>query len=472
MNVLLVQPHQGDNVKKGIFHPGVEVPLNIIYLAAYLDKENIHNDILDMRISPDPYGWLDKALSESKPDIVGISACTSEFDNAREVARRVKAHNSECLVILGGHHASALAKESLRDVSEIDLVVHGEGELTLTEIVRRHEAGQELIGLAGTAYRDGSEIVIMPRRPLIESLDSLPFPARDKLNIDDYAPNPGTGNYMQLPTSGIMASRGCPYRCNYCSKCVWDTTIRFRSPENVVSEIESCVERFGIKDFRFYDDALTLPKWDIQKFCQMLIDKDLGVTWNCYSRVNHITEEKLRLMKAAGCYHIKYGVEFGTEKALKLANKGATLDMARNAVRLTKKVGIECKSNFVMGIPGENIDDCKQTIAFAKELSPDLASFYPFYLIPGSQFYNRTRDNDPELGEKLPFEVTRKLSNRAYLSFYFRPSYIIQRLARLTRNPRRELSVLINGVSMITCYFVKLFLQKIKVADRPEPVRD
>ncbi len=458
MKILLVQPHQGVHVKKSVFDPGVEAPLNLAYLAAYLDREEIPNDILDMRISDAPYDGLAATLSEQKPDIVGISSCTSEYGNTQEVARRVKANNKDCLVILGGHHASALPEDVLNESPEIDLVVHGEGEETLTELIRMRESGKDTAGVRGTAYRDGEKVVIIERRPQIESLDSLPFPARHRLDLDKYTPNPGTGNYMQLPTTGIMASRGCPYQCRYCSKCVWKSSIRFRSIENLLEEIELCIEEYGIKDFRFYDDALTLPKWDIQRFCDLIAEKKLGITWNCYSRVNNITEEKLIAMKKGGCYHIKYGIEFGTEKALKITNKGATLDMARNAVRLTKKVGIECKGNFVMGVPGETEEDCKQTVAFAKELSPDLAAFYPFYLIPGSAFHTRKLEGDTSIDDVLPLEVTERLRNKAYLSFYFRLPYIMQRLGRLVKNPKRELKVTINGVSMLTFFFVrKLF---------------
>lgn len=456
IDVLLVQPDQGEFVRKRIFHPGVEIPLNIGYLAAFLDKRGIANRILDMRIYPNPYRLLEDFISEQRPRIVGISAFTSEADNAKKVARLVKELNRNITTVIGGSHASALPKDLLKEEISFDLLVHGEGEITFAEIIERVGSGGDFHDLDGIAYRDDEGIIINPGRKLIEHLEDLPFPARDKLEMDKYIPTPGTGNYMRLPTTGIMASRGCPYRCNYCSKGVWGETIRFRSTENVLSEIEHCIDKYGIHDFRFYDDALTLPQWNLKRFCESVIRQGLKITWNCYSRVNHVDKEQLRLMKEAGCYHIKYGIEFGTEKAIKLANKKATLEQAKNTVRWTKEAGIECKGNFILGIPGETIDDCHQTISFAIELSPDLATFYPFDLFPGSQFYKRRLEGDELIDRRLPREVTQQLSNKAYRAFYFRGGYILQRLKRLFRNPRREIPLVMNGLWMITkFYFLK-----------------
>lgn len=463
IDVLLVQPDQGEFVRRRIFNPGVEIPLNVACLAAFLEREGISNRILDMRIYPSPYRLLEDVISEQRPRIVGISAFTSEAENARKVARLVKELNRNITTVIGGSHASALPEDLLKEEISLDLLVHGEGEITFAEITERVESGSDFCDVDGIAYRDGERIIVNPRRKLIESLEVLPFPARDQLEMDKYIPSPGTGNYMRLPTTGIMASRGCPYRCNYCSKGVWEDTIRFRSVENVLSEIEHCIEKYGIYDFRFYDDGLTLPQWDLKRFCELVIHRGLKITWNCYSRVNHIDKEKLIMMKEAGCYHIKFGIEFGTEKAIKLANKRVTLQQSKNAVQWTKEVGIECKGNFILGIPGETIEDCHQTVSFAIELSPDLATFYPFDLFPGSQFYKRKVEGDEWIDKRLPREVTQQLSNKAYRAFYFRGGYILQRLRRLFRNPRREIPLVMNGLWMIMkFYFLKGFRKDIE----------
>lgn len=473
-DVLFVQPNQGEFVKKRIFQPGVEVPLNIACLASYLEREGINNQILDMRLYPDPYPILEKMLTEAKPSIIGIGSFTSEINNAKKVAKMAKKINPKVLTIIGGHHASAMPKDLLKESIDFDLLVYGEGEITLLEIIKNLKPGMDFSKVDGIAYRNGDEIILTKPRKTIDCLDDLPFPARDKLNLSFYTPSPGTGNYMTLPTTGIMASRGCPYKCSYCCKDVWGNTIRFRSPENVLSEIEHCIGKYGIHDFRFYDDVLTYPQWDLNSFCEQIISRKLNITWNCYSRVHLINEEKLRLMKASGCYHIKYGIEFGTEKALKLTKKGAgaTLRQAKQTVELTKKVGIECKGNFMLGIPGENIQDCKKTISFAIELSPDLATFYPFDFFPGSEFFRRKLQGDKSMDDILPRKVTQELSNRAYVSFYFRTGYIIQRLKRMVKNPKREFRLVQNGLSMILQFFFGMWINKIRKHELPPTINN
>jgi radical SAM superfamily enzyme YgiQ (UPF0313 family) len=186
----------------------------------------------------------------------------------------------------------------------------------------------------------------------------------------------------------------------------------------------------------------------------MVIDRNLNISWNCWSRVNDVDEDKLRLMKAAGCYHIKFGIEFGTEKALKLSRKGATLDQARTAVALAKRVGIECKGSFIFGIPGETIEDCRETLKFALELSPHFATFYAFDLIPGSPFYDHlvkgAIDRERDI---LPREITESLANDAYRAFYARPKFLVQRLRSLLVNPKMEMTMLWNGVCMIRSFW-------------------
>jgi len=165
------------------------------------------------------------------------------------------------------------------------------------------------------------------------------------------------------------------------------------------------------------------------------------VTWNCYSRVNCVNLDLLKKMKQAGCYHIKYGVEFGSEHALKISNKKATLEQAENAVRWTKEARIECKGNFFMGLPGETWEDCKATVDFAKKTSPDLVSFGVFEFIPGSYFYNQLHGPNGQevLDSCLPREKLYNLAFNSHLEFYLRPAYFLQTMKRFFRNPIREL---------------------------------
>ena len=164
-------------------------------------------------------------------------------------------------------------------------------------------------------------------------------------------------------------------------------------------------------------------------------------------------EAKLRLMKAAGCYHIKYGIEFGTERSLKLSRKGANLEQARRAKKKKKKVGIECKGSFIFGIPGETIEDCRKTIDFALKVSPHFATFYAFDPIPGSPFYQQLKQGeiDPRRDMISP-ETSHKLADEAYRAFYFRPAFVLQRMQRLLLHPGLESRMLFNGLHMMASY--------------------
>lgn len=455
-NILLVHPLYGEATEARIFQPGVEFPISLTYLAAYLDHRGIENDILDLRLRPEPLQALREHIGRRKPFAVGITASTAAIENAAWVARRVKAIDKKIVTVIGGWHASALPEETLQRYADFDYLIHGEGEVALTDLLSSLAEGRGVDACKGLAFRRHGGIQVNPRGPLVADLNTLPLPAREKVRITDYHPNPGTRNYWTLPSTGILVGRGCPYNCLFCYKGVWGKGVRFRTPDNVLEEIELCIERYGIRDFRFYDDTITFPRWGLKQFCESIIRKKLDITWNCWSRVNDVNEEKLLLMKKAGCYHIKFGIEFGTEKALQLAHKGATLDQARKAIALCKKVKIECKGSFVFGIPGETLEDCQQTVRFALETSPHFATFYPFDPIPGSHYYQQIARGaiDPATG-MLPPHATRRLADEAYKAFYFRAAFVVQRFRAFLLHPLRELSMVIDGAVMIATFLYR-----------------
>lgn len=451
--VLLVHPRYGEETERRIFQPGIEFPISLAYLSAFLDASGIDTSILDLRLHAYPEAALRECIREAKPVAAGITASTAGMERASLAAKHIKGIDPGIVTILGGWHASAVPGEILEKYPEFDYVVHGEGEVALKNLVTAVLGGAGPESCKGIAFRSDGRIQINPREEFIADLDSLPFPARHKVPITRYRPKPGTRNYLSLPSTGILVGRGCPYGCLFCYKGVWGKNVRFRSPENVLQEIETCIHRFGIRDFRFYDDTITYPRWDLKRFCEGLIDRRLGISWNCWSRVNDVDREKLRLMKEAGCYHIKFGIEFGTEKALKLAGKGATLDQARRAIALCKEVGIECKGSFIFGIPGETIEDCRETVEFALRIAPHFATFYPFDPIPGSPFYQRIAEGkiDPK-ADVLPREVTGRLAEEAYRAFYMRPRFVMQRLNALLAHPVRESSMIFSGAAMLALF--------------------
>lgn len=468
--VLLVQPvvlFGPGGPTRGAFHHGIEIPLALLYLKSFLTQQGYDCRVLDLRIHDHPFDKLRRELAEFHPQVVGTTAFTPEITGAHEVARTAKEFDASITTVVGGLHVSGIPRQTLDKYPHFDFVVYGEGELTLIQLLEALRNGGGYDPINGLAFRNAREVHQTAPRPLVKDLDVFPFPDRSTVLDKKYRPNIVTFNYLRLPTTGIIAGRGCPYDCYHCSKGVWGRTIRFRSAQNIFEEMRQGVEQYGIRDFRFYDDILTMPKGPCKDLCQMILDHGLKISFTCYSRVNYVSEDVLRLMKQAGCFHIKYGIEFGTESSMKRSNRRTTLAQARAAVTMTKKAGIMVKGNFMLGIPSETVEDCQETIAFAKEISPDLVSFAPFYLFPGSRFHREIileKKSGPEY-DLIPTDVLMRLVSRGYREFYLQPAYPFQLLRLAASDPGRLLltiKVLFKGGLTLLTFFVYRLFRGIK----------
>jgi radical SAM superfamily enzyme YgiQ (UPF0313 family) len=243
----------------------------------------------------------------------------------------------------------------------------------------------------------------------------------------------------------MYTSRGCPFHCIFCSYA--KGRCRYRSPENIVAEIEHIVAKYNIKGVQFYDDTLTAKESRIMKICNLLIDKNIKISWGCYSRVDIVNEKLLRKMKDAGCKMISYGVESGSQRMLNIMKKGITLEKARRAVEMTRKVGIVCSASYVFGIPGETRKSLKETIQFAKKINSNFAHFNMITPWPGTDLYEEMTQNNKIKKEDwknyykkrgmhsptisingLSQSELGKLSKSAYRQFYLRPSKIFDLL--------------------------------------------
>jgi radical SAM superfamily enzyme YgiQ (UPF0313 family) len=462
IDILLVQT---PNIVGSFFNlPGKEVPLSLCSLGAYLKKKGWRCDILDLdfhaRISP----LLEERLHQQRPKVLGISAYTTNISWASCLAERAKREDPSLVTVIGGFHASALPVRTLEEFPAFDLLVAGEGEITTDECLRRLDRGQGWEGIQGLGYReDGGEIVLGEPRALIEDLDSLPFADRSFLPVTEYVPDPG--NYFRLPTTGILFSRGCPFRCTYCSKAVFGHRIRYRSEENFLAEVKDLIARYGIRDYRLEDEGPTLNTQRMIALCEKILEGKLDITWNCFSRVDTVDEAALRIMRDAGCYHVTYGIESSLPETLARINKRIDLERAVETIRTTMRLGIECKVNFILGFPWETLEQVRSVVRFAKALSPDLATFNLFKPLPGSVLYDELAGSDRlrhsswedyfTTSGKLLFEspipeaqLHRELK-KAVFGFYLRPRFLLQRVRRLVRHPRREALTLLKGFSVL-----------------------
>lgn len=439
---------------------GSEIELGILYLASYLEKHGVEVTFLDMSIYPNPEQRLIKILRNKKFDYIGLSAYTAFIAYSNLLAAIIK-NFSDAKIVIGGAHASALPVETMKDFKNFDYLVYGEGEETFLDIVN----GQELGKIKGLVWKKNGEIIKNPPREEIKNLDDLPFPARHLLDMKRYLPHPG--NYKTLPSTALLSSRGCPYQCTFCSRTGsrLANKVRFRSVPNIIKEIKHCINKYGIHDFRFYDDTFVIPKKRLMHFCKELLRQKIDISWNCYSRVDTIDFEMLKMMKKAGCYHIKYGVEFGTAEWLKRTKKNATLEQAKKAIDLTKKAGIAAKASFMIGMPGETVGEIKKTIKFAKELNPTYSTFSIFTPLPGSHLFDvaqkekklLTTDFDnyyncskPILKDQLDLKLLNNLLKKAYFEVYFNPRFVMHRISHLLKNPSiYEVKTLFRGAAVL-----------------------
>ena len=301
-------------------------------------------------------------ISCESPDIVGISAKTSQFRSALNVAKLAKEVNKNICVVVGGPHAT-LRPEDFLIHSSVDIVVHGEGEIIFYEIICRKANSDSIGNVPGISFKNNGNIVHNKPMPLVKDLDSLPFPARHLLlNKERYLPN---------AFGGMIASRGCPYNCIYCcSPTIWNKKIRYRSPNNIIDEILYTKSQYGTKNFFFEDDCFTLNRALVKKLCKMLIRLKLDIKWGCLTRADLIDEDLLKIMKEAGLYLVEIGIETGSSQTLKDIRKKETLDELAFPRELCDKYDILFEALCMFGFPWESEEDMFRTVRFAKSLSP------------------------------------------------------------------------------------------------------
>lgn len=346
-------------------------PLGLALVAAVLEKAGHQVSIVEanaLRLQPE-----DIVRGVAGADVVGLTAVTPTINAAIAIARHLKKASPAMPIILGGAHATLLPEETLAAASEVDVIIRGEAEDTILDLLKVLELGQPLSSVSGITYRKDGEVVSNPARSKDTDLDSLPFLAYHLLPWKKYRPHPPHGRYP--PFAAIITSRGCPYRCSYCSKPIFGNKFRGQSALRVVEEVAYHQKRFGIRELVFYDDVFTLDKKRAHAIADELIKRRLKVHWSCETRVNLVDGELLRHLKQAGCYSISYGIESGSQKILDTLDKGINPGQVEEAVRLSREAGLETVGYFMIGSPGETAETIQQTIQFAKKLKLDFAQF-------------------------------------------------------------------------------------------------
>ncbi|MCZ7356125.1 MAG: radical SAM protein [Candidatus Methanoperedens sp.] len=368
-------------------------PMGLLYISSILLENKYNVSIIDADIDDLSLEDIKEKLRIERPQIVGITMNTFQTKSTFETAKAVKDVNPEIIVVVGGPHPTIVEKEVLEACGSIDVSVMGEGEFTMLELAKRIENGGNLGEVDGICYRDDGIIKMTAPRKFIEDLDTLPLPAIELVQpIERYRGPFPTG---ARPSIQVMASRGCPFKCTFCSNPVWGKKVRFRSPESILSEVEHLYKDFGIKEIFFQDDTFNLNGEWFEKICNGIIDRGLNdkIIFKTPFRVNknHVDVDLLNLAKKAGFWMIFYGVESGNQKILNITRKGTTLEEIERAFKLTRKAGIKTYGSFMIGNIDETPETIKDAIEFAKKIDPDYYGFAIATPYPGSEFYETAK---------------------------------------------------------------------------------
>jgi anaerobic magnesium-protoporphyrin IX monomethyl ester cyclase len=440
-------------------------PLGLCYLAAVLIKNGFKKiKIIDGPAEKTSFVQLRTVIAQFKPSIVGVTASTSNFYDAKKVLSIAKKVNQNITTVLGGPHITALPVKTMKECLSLDIGVIGEGELTFLELVKKLSLKKNIKNSKGTVVRNNNRIKMNLPQKIIVDLDSIPIPARDLLN--------NLKNYHHTPfrskghVATMITSRGCPFGCYFCDQSVFGKRWRGFSTDYIFLEMEHLKKNYGINFISFEDDNFLYSQKRTVSLCTKLIEKKLYIKWGCSARVDSINLKLLRLMKQAGCYNIFIGIESGSDKTLKFINKNTTIKEIRKAVNLIKKANLNVYGSFILGLPGESRQDILKSINFAKSLQLDGASFFLYNPYPNTILGSKAkkygyiskdwRDYSAHTN-KLAFvnkgmseKELKQLQRYAYIKFFLRFDYLFSHWHLLLSK-----NFWLNGFSVLVNYLFK-----------------
>jgi len=395
MRVMLLNPPYISTSKYGkppLF--AMAIPLGIGYIGAVLKKGGFDVRVKDMYFM----SWkeCEGAIREYGPSIVGISCLTEQRMSAFKLADIVKKIDKDIMVVVGGHHASYMYRQVLEKYESVDIVVIGEGEETMIEIVSRlKKKNHKLDGIKGIAYRKGGKIIFNGCREPIKDLDTVPFPLYDEYDLDVYREHENFKNITiggkkikDMKSATIITSRGCPFKCQFCSSSVfWGRRWRFRSAENVLDEIELLNKRYKVTHFNIEDDAFTIDKKRTKEICEGMIKRRLKVAWTCTTRITSLSSDLVKIMKDSGCYLVAVGVESGSQKILDSIHKSLSVKDIISGFEMLRKAKMMSTALLMVGNPGEDEGTVNETVDLIKKIRPFRLGLSITMVFPETELY-------------------------------------------------------------------------------------
>lgn len=451
MKVLLINPPKeneliGNNPPIIEEERGCNPPLGLLYIAGYLEKfSNYPLTVIDSQVERLDYVSLTERIKAIRPDVVGLTTMTFTLIDVLKTISLVKGIDKSIRIVLGGPHVHLFPEETIM-LKNVDYIVLGEGERTFKYLLDTMDDKSALKNIPGLVFKDNGKIINTGIPPAIQDPDEIPFPARHLVPYKKYTSLLSKDDIVTT----IFTSRGCPFKCSFCDRPHLGKKFRARSAANVVDELEECT-KMGIYEFLFYDDTFTVNKKRVLDICNEIVRRGLNIRWDIRTRVDTVDEEILKHLKKAGCQGIHYGIEAGTEKILKILNKGISLEQATQVFDSTRKYKIPILAYFMIGNPSETRDDIYATFKVMKILNPDYVHITIFTPFPGTKIYfdglrtgvikedywKRFSENPapdfvpPHWPEIFTRDELNNLLTEGYRSFYLRPFYIIKRLLKV-----------------------------------------
>ncbi|KAA0016746.1 MAG: B12-binding domain-containing radical SAM protein, partial [Thermoplasmata archaeon] len=380
---------------------------------------------------------VEKVIKRYDPDVIGITSTTSMIPDAYAIAEVAKRYNENVKIVMGGPHVTFLPERTFKECPYIDFIVRGEGEITFKKLIDALEKNKDPLNILGLSINLGDKVKNNPPRPLIKDVDTIPMPSYDLLPMEKYQVN-------GVRFGTVMTSRGCPFNCAFCSSSLqFGKKWRGHSDSRVIEELKYLYEKYRIREMEFLDDTFTLNRKRAIRIAERIRKEGLDISWSGSSRVDIFTDELAQAMKKGGCHTIFFGIESGSQKTLDFIGKGITPEQSISAVKKAKRHEISALGAFVIGFPEETREDIEKTIKLSKKVGVDFAQFTIATPYPGTRLWKyalakkliltfdwrkyTTLDPVMKLKNFTAQQIT-KLFQKAYISFYLRPLYLIKDL--------------------------------------------
>ncbi len=443
---------------KSSYHP----PLGLLYIGAVLENKGHDVEIIDFHAEKKPIDSLKKSLLST--DVVGISVYTQAYEESAEVAKIVKEIDSTIPIIIGGPHCSLQPKKSLEEVPSADISVEGEAEYVFNDILHALNGKKHLSSIPGIHFREREQIKSGKPQLIIYDLDSLPFPARHLVDKYNYG-RIKNSYYFKPRFTSIITSRGCPFRCRFCTRNTLSfKTYRKRSIENVIEEMQKINSSYN--SVMIVDDNFLADRQRAHKIMDRLIEAETDIEIYIQgARVDTAERSLYEKMKKAGVKHLYFGIESGSQEVLDFYNKKTTIKQIRKAINLSREMGFVTLGTFIIGAPIETKQHIEKTIKFASSLPLDSAVFNIFTYKYGSDIWDEAVENgkikesnkyvimaDSKKGlGNFTQEELATFYRRALARFYLRPSYITRQTLESLR--RKNFNTMKIGLQHLTNIF-------------------